>query len=154
VPVIPMYRAPSRAPNTKTFWFEEASCQSLPAEDFEPSFGTASREENIKANEDRFERARRACSDCPIWHICYQKAEPDDFFYTMRAGIEPVQFTQYKELGRTMYRGNQQSGEKQRCAKGHNNWKIWGKKKPRRKCVDCAAENGANQRAKAKNGVQ
>jgi hypothetical protein len=144
------YRPPSKAPDTVELWWEKASCQSLPAEDFEPTFGVGSREEVIKANEDKFERARRACSSCLIWHMCYQKAGPDDFFYTMRAGVEPAQFTLYKERGRIVERQSQMASDKLRCPEGHSNWKIWGKKRPRRKCVDCSYESNAKSRANVK----
>lgn len=145
---VPAYRRPTPSPDTKRLWFEDAACYSLPAELFEPSFGTASREANIKANEDKFAQARRACMSCPVWHICYQQAKPGDFFYTMRAGLEPAQFTQYKELGTVRYQVNQPKADQDRCSKGHKNWRWYGKKRPRRKCVDCDNENSANQRAK------
>lgn len=141
-------RPPKVAPNTKTYWVEEAACQSLPAEDFAPSL-QGRRATNLKANEDKFERARRACSSCPIWHMCYQKATPDDFYYTMRAGIEPVQYTEYKELGRVRYRSGQRAGDENKCKNGHENWRMWGKKRPRRKCVDCDNERQRKNRANA-----
>lgn len=136
------------APDTKTYWVEDAACQSLPAEDFEPSL-KGRRKTNIKATEDRFERARRACSSCPIWHICYQKATPDDFYYTMRAGLEPAQFTEYKELGRVNYRSGQKAGDENLCKNGHNNWRMWGKERKRRKCVTCDKERKAVKRKEA-----
>jgi len=149
----PVYRRPSFAPNTKKFWFEDAACQSLPAELFEPAFGAGTREETIKANEDKFAQARRACNGCPVWHMCYKNAEPGDFYYTMRAGVEPVQFTIYKEQGLVRDKVSKKRGDITHCAQGHNDWRMWGKKNPRRKCATCARENGVVQRAK-KTAVQ
>lgn len=140
----PPYRASLTryAPNTKEYWFEKAACRSLPAENFEPVFdggvdGVKTKEDVIRENEAKFEQARKACDSCPVWHLCYQKALGDDFFYTMRAGIEPVQFTRYKATGRVPWRSGQELDDKDTCIRGHGNWKVWGKKRPRRKCLDC-----------------
>lgn len=137
------------APPTPTYhWSEDANCHSLPAEIFEPSLEGRHREENLKVTEERMEQARKACSDCPVWDMCYKEASPNDFFYTMRAGIEPAQFTQYKELEAVRYRSGQASQDAKLCSKGHNNWKMWGKKHPRRKCADCSNERSAQYREK------
>src|SRR5947208_2674447 len=124
MPRVPNYRAPAKAPNTKTYWVEEANCNSLDPELFEPTF-KGRRENNIKRTEARFEQALEACSDCPVFHLCYQKASPDDFFYTFRAGVVPTQYVNYVERGRVEHRSGQASQEAQKCAKGHNNWKVW-----------------------------
>lgn len=141
----PAYRPALAAPNTKTYWVEFASCQSLPAEIFEPVLNLGSIESNIEESNARYEQARQACNDCPVWHLCYAKAEPTDFFYTTRAGIKPGQLEMYEEEGERPW---EKVPPKKKCAKGHNNWKVWGKKRPRRKCVDCSNENSAKQRAK------
>ncbi len=135
--MVPPLRRNPASPNTNTYWVEFGSCQSSPAELFEPAFGAGSMEKVTQANEDKFAHARGLCNECPIWHICYLKATSDDFYYTMRAGIEPVQFTEYKERGRLNYKSTQRSAHKATCKRGHNNWKLWGKKRPRRKCVTC-----------------
>lgn len=146
---MPALRLARVAPNTKTYWVEDAACETLPPELFEPEFpDTGSHDATLAMNEAKMEQARKACSDCPVWHLCYTKASPDDFFYTMRAGVEPAQLTLYRERGRVEYRSGQASQEVQRCKQGHNNWKIWGKKKPRRKCVDCSRANSATRQAK------
>lgn len=150
VPVSFWLRPMRAAPNTLKYWWEDASCYDLPPElfDFALKEGVSPpRQETIEENEAKFEQARKACSSCPVWHLCYQKASGDDFFYTMRAGIEPAQFTQYKEAGRVRYRSGQELGDKDTCLRGHNNWKIWGKKRPRRKCVDCGKMSPAEKAA-------
>lgn len=141
---VPAYRRKVYVPTTVKYWWEDAACQSSPAEDFEPRLeGEAnkgkSRHQVVQENEASLDRARQMCNGCPVWHLCYQKANREDFFYTMRAGIEPEQFTEYKEQGRINHRGNQELGLKATCRRGHNNWTIWGKKRPRRKCVTCNA---------------
>lgn len=138
----PPYRASLGrwAPNTTKIWVEDAACESLPAELFEPTLdagGLKTVDDVIEENEAKFEQARKACSSCPVWHMCYKKATGDDFFYTMRAGVEPVQFTNYKQSRRVSWRSGQGLGDKDTCLRGHSNWKTWGKKRPRRKCVDC-----------------
>lgn len=139
---VPAYRQSSFAPDTVSYWWEDASCYSSPAELFDPALegrgnDNLSRHDVVLDVQLRMDKGHQLCNECPVWHICYQQAEPDDFFYTMRAGIEPGQFREYKKLGRMNYRSGQAKGDKETCLRGHNNWKIWGKKKPRRKCVTC-----------------
>lgn len=140
-------RITPRAPNTIKMWYEDANCYELDHELFEPALEGRSREENLATSEARLEQAQKACSDCPVWHLCYQKAQPNDFYYTVRAGLEPGQLAEYKELGTVGYRSGQ---EVERCAQGHNDWVIWGKKKPRKKCRQCSLDAGARKRASAK----
>lgn len=156
---VPPYRPKSQAPNTKIFWIEEAACQSSPADLFEPEqgdpFGGSPQKEAIlAANDDKFAQARRLCNQCPVWHLCYLNATENDFYYTMRAGIEPGQYVRWKELGRWDYRVDQKLANKNTCMRGHNNWKVWGKKRPRRKCVDCDAMSPEEKRDwDAANGI-
>lgn len=139
------------APNTLKMWYEDANCYDMDPSLFEPSLEAGSpddimsREDRLALNEDKMEQARKACSDCPVWHLCYQKARGDDFYYTMRAGMEPGQLTEYKQLGRVNYRNGQ---EVELCVNGHNDWVIWGKKKPRKKCRECSRLNTQAQKAK------
>ena len=144
VPVSFWLRPQGAAPNTIKFWWEDANCHEMDPTLFEPSLeGRARRETKLELNEQKMEQARKACSDCPVWHLCYQKAQEVDFYYTMRAGIEPGQLTEYRELGRV---GKRKGQEKERCINGHNNWVIWGKKRPRKKCRQCALDTAARQR--------
>ena len=132
------------APNTLKYWWEDANCYEMDPELFEPSLeGRASRKTKLELSEQRMEQARKACSDCPVWHLCYQKAQENDFYYTMRAGIEPGQLTEYRELGRVGARSGQ---EQERCVNGHNDWAVWGKARPRKKCRQCALDAGARKR--------
>src|SRR5512139_4016889 len=136
-------RLTPRAPNTVKMWFEDAACYDLSPDLFEPSFEGSSEEEIIATNEAKMEQALPACSDCPVWHLCYSKAEESDFYYTMRAGLEPGQLKEYKEL----HQVRDFSGERvERCSRGHNDWVIWGKKRPRRKCRQCDLEDGPKRR--------
>ena len=137
-----------RAPNTLKMWFEDAACYDMDSDLFEPTFEGGSREDILSENEAKMEQAREACSDCLVWHLCYQKAQENDFYYTMRAGLEPGQLTEYRELGRVNYRSGQ---EVERCVNGHNDWVVWGKARPRKKCRRCALEATAKTR-KAKRG--
>lgn len=139
-----------KAPNTTKMWFEDAACYDMDPELFEAALEGGSREENLSASEARMEQARKACSDCPVWHLCYQKGRDNDFYYTMRAGLEPGQLTEYKELGRVNYRSGQ---EVERCAQGHNDWVVWGKARPRKKCRECARLNTQAQKAKKKGAI-
>lgn len=133
-----------KAPNTTRYWWEDANCFEMDSELFEPALeGRARREKKLALSEQRMEQARKACSDCPVWHLCYQKAQENDFYYTMRAGIEPGQLTEYRELGEVRYRSGQ---EKERCVNGHNDWVIWGKKRPRKKCRQCSLDADAKRR--------
>lgn len=137
-------RPQGAAPDTIRYWWEDANCHEMDPTLFEPSLeGRASRETKLELNEQKMEQAREACSDCPVWHLCYQKAQENDFYYTMRAGIEPGQLTEYRELGKIRYQTGQ---EKERCVNGHNDWVMWGKKRPRKKCRQCALDTAARQR--------
>ena len=155
---VPAYRQRLNVPNTMKMWWEDASCLTSPAEIFEARLdgglnGAKTKQEVVQEEQEKFNRAQQICNDCPVWHLCYQKASPDDFFYTMRAGIEPGQFKTYKEQGRVNYRSGQSLEDKNTCKQGHNNWKVWGKKRPRRKCVDCSKENTARQKAKKRAAI-
>lgn len=144
VPVSFWLRPQAAAPDTIKYWWEDANCHEMDPTLFEPSLeGRARRETKLELNEQRMEQARKACSDCPVWHLCYQKAQESDFYYTMRAGIEPGQLTEYRELGQIRYQTGQ---ERERCVRGHNDWVIWGKKKPRKKCRTCALADAEKQR--------
>ena len=142
--VVDWLRLKPAAPNTTRYWWEDANCYEMDPELFEPALeGRTRRETKLKLNEQRMEQARKACSDCPVWHLCYQKARENDFYYTMRAGIEPGQLTEYRELGKIRYRSGQ---EKKTCVNGHNDWVVWGKKRPRKKCRQCDLESAALKR--------
>lgn len=143
--VTPSYwlRRMPKAPNTTTMWFEEAGCYDMDPNLFEPALKAGSEEIDLASSEACMEQARKACSDCPVWHLCYSKAEESDFYYTMRAGLEPGQLKEYEEL----HQVREFSGEKvERCVRGHNDWVIWGKKRPRRKCRQCDLEDGPKRR--------
>lgn len=137
-------RPQAAAPNTIKYWWEDANCREMDPTLFEPALeGGFRREKKLAINEQRMEQARKACSDCPVWHLCYQKAQENDFYYTMRAGIEPGQLTQYRELGRI---NDRQGQEREKCVNGHNDWAIWGKKRPRKKCRQCSRDADAKKR--------
>lgn len=140
----PVYRQATAAPNTKVIWVELAGCQTSPAEIFEPTFDEGSKVDNIRVSNERYEQARKVCSTCPVFTSCYTKASESDFFYTTRAGVKPTQLVRYEAEGKLTYLSE---AVKDRCAKGHNNWKVWGKKNPRRKCATCNQEALAAARA-------
>lgn len=142
MPAFSWLRIKPKAPNTTKMWFEDANCYNMDSEIFEPALEGGSRQENLELSEARLEQARKACSDCPVWHLCYAKGQENDFYYTTRAGLEPGQLTEYKDLGRVNYRSGQ---EVERCINGHNDWVIWGKKKPRKKCRECARLDGVRK---------
>lgn len=136
------------APNTIKYWWEDANCYEMDPELFEPALeGQARRKTKLEQSEQRMEQAREACSDCPVWHLCYQKAQENDFYYTMRAGVEPGQLTEYRQMGRVRYRNGQ---ETERCVNGHNDWVIWGKARPRKKCRKCALDARTKKRQAAR----
>ena len=152
---VPPYRPKVYVPNTLKYWWEDAACSASPAEYFEPALeGRAdsndrlTRHEVVKDVQAKLDTGHKLCNSCPVWHLCYTNAQPDDFFYTMRAGIEPAQFTDYKALGKVRYKATQRSAERQYCKNGHSNWRVWGKARPRRKCVDCSKGNARRQREK------
>lgn len=138
---VPPYRQQKAAPNTKTYWFEQAACAESNPDDFEIKSGKGyTAERAVEINEKRFAEAKKLCDSCPVWHLCYLNATPEDFFYTMRAGLEPGQFTAMKSEGRIRYRGTQMAGENTRCKRDHiNSFRIVGKKRKRRICVECNA---------------
>lgn len=136
-----------KAPNTVKMWYEDAKCYEMDSELFEPALEGGSRQENLTVSGERMEQAKQACDDCPVWHLCYQKAQENDFFYTMRAGLRPGQLVEYEELGRVNYRSGQ---EQERCVNGHNDWVIWGKARPRKKCRECARLDGERKRGMLK----
>lgn len=154
---VPVYRRPQYAPPTQKepHWTTLASCNSLPPDLFEFNHAddnSISQEETLKEHESKFEQARKACSTCPVFHLCYLNAQEVDFHYTLRAGIDPVQYTRWKSEGVIRYRSDQRLANEEKCKNGHNNWVIWGKARPRRKCIDCnrvnTAKAGAKSRAK------
>lgn len=140
---VPAYRGTYdySLPTETYFWQEDAACAGSDPELWEPQFngrGGFDKSMVIEENETRLAKAKSICNDCPVWHLCYQDSQSDDFWYTMRAGIEPVMFTKYKEEGgRPRYHSNQEKGQIDTCKNGHNNWRVWGKQRPRRVCVDC-----------------
>jgi ferredoxin len=140
---VPTYRQSLAAPDTKTYWVEQAACETLPPEIFEPVFDLGSRQKNIEVSEDRYEQARKACSDCPVFHMCYTHATESDFYYTTRAGLRPGQLDEYLDKGMVI---NITRTKSDKCPRGHYNWKTWGKKQPRRKCVDCSNMGTAGRR--------
>lgn len=148
---VPAYRQTLAAPDTKTYWVEDAACNTSPAELFEPTFDLGSRVDNIRVSNERYEQAKEVCATCPVFHMCYTKAREADFFYTTRAGVKPTQLVEYEEQGRLNYMSRIKSDK---CPRGHSNWKIWGKKQKRRKCVDCS-NMGTEGRAEwdATNGI-
>lgn len=148
---VPAYRQTLAAPDTKTFWVEDAACDTSPAELFEPIFGLGSKSKNIEVSNERYEQAKEICATCPVFHMCYTKAKESDFFYTTRAGVKPTQLVRYEIDGKVAEMSETQSDK---CPRGHFNWKTWGKKQPRRKCVDCS-NMGTEGRAEwdATNGI-
>lgn len=80
-------------------WQDDAACAFFPPSMFEladsdSQIAEGMAEHEIKdLNSTNFEAAKKVCDRCPVWHLCYQEAQPSDFGTTMRAGIIPLRHT-------------------------------------------------------------
>ena len=130
-------------------WTEDAACVFLPDTMFEiASPGSKIAEgltdqETKDLNIDNFTSAEKACAKCPVWHMCYQEAELEDFRWTMRAGFWPIAFNP-ESVGRPRKaapEARQKIDPTQPCKNGHEatEWRQRSDQKGYY-CASCKAE--------------
>ena len=134
-------------------WQDDAACAFSPPTMFEvavPSDDVAAGDgvnEVHDLNEVNLRAAQRICGKCPVFDQCYISATPDDFRWTMRAGVMPTAHV-VTPLGRPS-KGRQRQ---EVCSQGHDDWttQINGK----RYCNPCkkVAQDAANAKRSPSGG--
>lgn len=115
-------------------WQDDAACAFQPASMFEVAFPGDRITEDTKTlnevhdlNETNLRAAQKICGTCPVFDLCYTSAEPEDFRWTMRAGVMPTAHN-ITALGRP--------AKTNTCPEGHvGNWTT--DRNGHRRCVSC-----------------
>lgn len=140
MPQVPNVRLEvERSPDEVQYiWQDDAACLFSPPELFE-----------YEVDRD-YSEARKDCNKCPVWHLCYQTAEPEDFQWTMRAGVEPWgnSAPPLKAEPREYVREREVVSRGKECQKGHDQWVARGDGNYR--CKPCQKANNLKQNEKRK----
>jgi len=126
-------------------WQDEAACAFSPSSLFDVAFPGDAVAEGLTSveirdlNDTNMAAAKKICDSCPMWHLCYSSASPEDFEWSMRAGImPPIPFgNKGRPLGPTA--GPKPSEDPEdTCSEGHNDWQP--RSNGSRYCRVCSSE--------------
>ncbi len=100
-----------------------------------------------------FAKAELICASCPVKEACLDSANEEDMFHTFRAGFYPRGFSKRgPDRPRKMpIPVTLDDGLRERCLKGHSDWKFSGRGENRRRiCGTCNISRQRNSRDWAK----
>lgn len=150
--LVKAYRPPSRGGVPLKSWKDDAACKDLPEYLFELS------DEDWVTDDDQqklIARGLKVCASCPVMKSCRVNSSPLDRYWTTRGGQPPEGlFPDSKRPkpdlpkngsgGGGVKADSEKSPLKEKCKRGHNNWKMRADGRSRR-CVTCEKEREANR---------